>query len=385
MHPLVCSVKFSNFRYRIVRFVKSVSKQKTILVCPLDWGLGHATRMVPLIELLLKKNARVIIGADNRPLAFLKKRFAECEFVRMPGYQPTYPARGSMLMKMIRDFPTMLREARRSKILLDELVEEMKIDVVISDNRYELSTTKAYCIFITHQLNIQASGIANLLKPIALFIINQFIKKYDALWIPDLEHGLSLSGKLSHLSRYPLAETHFIGPMSRFGHHGKFALTDHIDLLILLSGPEPQRSILEQLLLQQAAATHLKVVMLQGKPESEKQETINNVTTIAHLEDKALAQMISSAAIIISRPGYSTIMDLIHFNKKAIFIPTPGQTEQQYLADRLMKQGFCIAQKQKDFNLQLALEGVKSTTPLSMTTDGQLLEIQLDRLLKRSS
>lgn len=361
-----------------------MSKQKTILVCPLDWGLGHATRMVPVIELLLKKKARVIIGADNRPLAFLRKRFPACEFVKIPGYQPTYPAKGSMVVKMIRDFPTMLSAARRSKILLDELVEEMKVDVVISDNRYELSTHKAYCVFITHQLNIQASGMANLLIPATRFIINRFIKKYDALWIPDLEHGTSLSGKLSHLPKYPLAETHFIGPMSRFDHQVKSDHTHTVDLLILLSGPEPQRSILEQLLYKQAAATPLKVVMLQGKPESDKQETIGNITTIAHLGDKALAQMIQSAGIVISRPGYSTIMDLIHFNKKAIFIPTPGQTEQQYLADRLMKQGFCIAQKQKNFNLQLALEGVKNTNPLSMTTDGQPLEIQLDRLLKRS-
>jgi len=332
-----------------------LAKNKTILICPLDWGLGHATRMVPVIDLFLKQNARVIVGADNRPLAYLQQRFPECEFIQFPGFEPFYPKSGSMAVAMLKAFPKMLAAAKSANRFLQELIFENKIDVVISDNRYELHSEQAYTVFITHQLNIKTPGITKPGKPLIKKIINDYIKKHNELWIPDFENRPNLSGDLSHIDKLPLKNHHFIGPLSRFSLINKPGPSKKIELLILLSGPEPQRSQLEEMLTKQVLATNYQTIILQGKPELTEEKTISNITIIPHLRDEMMAELITSAENIICRPGYSTIMDLAVLGKKAIFIPTPGQTEQEYLAARFKKEKLFYSETQKAFNLQPAL------------------------------
>lgn len=332
-----------------------LTKSKTILVCPLDWGLGHATRMVPIIDLLLKKGASVIIGADNRPLAYLRLRFPGCEFVKFPGYQPKYPETGSMALAMLKAFPEMRKEAKIANRLLQELIVERNIDVVISDNRYELSTPKAYSVFVTHQLSIKTPGVATLAKPVIQQTINTYIKKYDELWIPDVEGAPNLSGVLSHGNKMPVENYHFIGPLSRFSLFDQKRKTKKVDLLILLSGPEPQRTLLEEMLIKQALNTDYSTVVLQGKPECNGKKKIENVSILPHGDDAKMAELILGADHIICRPGYSTIMDLAILGKKAIFIPTPGQTEQEYLAAHFKMEGTFYCEKQSDFELDRAI------------------------------
>jgi uncharacterized protein (TIGR00661 family) len=358
-----------------------LKEKKTILACPLDWGLGHATRMVPVIELLEQKGARVIIAADNRPLEFLKQRFPGKEFVTFPGFVPEYPEKGSMAFAMARSLPKMLQEAKKSNTLLRQLIEEENIDVVISDNRYELYSTKVPCIFITHQLNIQTSGWQKLAEPAIKKTINAYIKKYDELWIPDLEGDKNLSGELSHIHKMPIENTHFIGTLSRFSNLKIKPTTGQIDLLILISGPEPQRSLLEEMLTKQALQTNLKTVILQGKPEATAVVEKENVKIIPHLPDAEMGGLIHSAKIIISRPGYSSLMDLSVFGTKAIFIPTPGQTEQEYLAGRLQKQGIAFTQKQNEFDLKTALHEAKKFSGLTQMKNNAILEKRIDLLL----
>jgi len=360
-----------------------LAKNKTILICPLDWGLGHATRMVPVIDLFLKQNVRVIIGADNRPLAYLQQRFPECEFIQFPGFEPFYPKSGSMAVAMLKAFPKMLAAAKSANRFLQELIFEKNIDVVISDNRYELHSEQAYTVFITHQLNIKTPGITKPGKPLIKKIINDYIKKYNELWIPDFENRPNLSGDLSHIDKLPLKNHHFIGPLSRFSLLKTPKLSKKTELLILLSGPEPQRTQLEEMLTKQVLATNYQTIILQGKPESTEEKTISNITIIPHLGDEKMAELILSADNIICRPGYSTIMDLAVLGKKAIFIPTPGQTEQEYLAARFKKEKIFYSETQKAFELKRTLGKQSDYKGLFNLPNRDCLHRQIEYLLKK--
>ena len=336
--------------------LRQMSQQKTVLVAPMNWGLGHATRLVPVIEALMEHKTKVILAADKRPYDFLRLRFPECDIVRLPGFEPVYPGNRSLAVQMLLSFPKMMKCARTARRALQKIIEDYRIDMVISDNRYELYSPKAYSVFITHQLNIQTRNRQKIFKPLITRFINRFIRKYDELWIPDYEDlQRNLSGALSHLSKYPLKNYHFTGPLSRFKLKD-IPETEHFDLLVILSGPEPQRTIFEKIILDQVSETDLKTVVLQGKPEKKGKQEHGNVTLIPHTGDREMAGFIQSAPLIISRPGYSTVMDMTVFGKKAIFIPTPGQTEQEYLARQLEQAGYAYFEEQKSFNLKRAVE-----------------------------
>ena len=172
--------------------------------------------MVPIIDLLLKKDVNVIIGADNRPKEYLQGRFPGCEFITLPGYSPKYPASGSMTLAMIKSYPEMKRAAKNAHQKLQSVIKTKNIDAVISDNRYEMYDEKIPSIFITHQLNIQTPGISKIVSPVVERMINNYISKYDELWIPDFDGTPNLSGDLSHIKKMPHDNAHFIGPLSRF-------------------------------------------------------------------------------------------------------------------------------------------------------------------------
>lgn len=355
--------------------------KKTILICPMDWGLGHATRIVPVIELLKKKNVNLILGADNRPLEFLKQRYPELEVIKFPGYAPRYPVKGAMVLKMISELPEMKKQAEKGHLFLENLIKEKNIDIVISDNRYELWSEKAKTIFITHQLNVQTPKYGKVAKPALRQMIYGYIKKHDELWIPDFEGEENLSGELSHINSFPLENHHFIGPLSRFQFIEPKRVDKSIDLLILLSGPEPQRTILEVKLKDQAFRTGLKTVILQGRPEDDNSIKIGNIEIFSHLPDDEFAGYVKAAITVVCRPGYSSLMDLVWLGKKAIFIPTPGQTEQEFLAGRLKQKKLYYYENQKEFDLQRAIDKAASYQGLTMNYDSTILEKRIDALI----
>lgn len=349
----------------------------------MDWGLGHATRMVPVIDLLMKNGAKVIIGADNRPLDYLRSRFPDCDSVCFPGFTPKYPENGKMAFAMIKSYPEMLRQAKSSKKMLEKLIQEKGIDIIISDNRYELSSKNAWSVFITHQLNIQTPGLAELFNPLIRAEINRYIRKYDELWIPDYEGNFKLSGHLTEVDEMPVQNHSFVGPLSRFPLVEPVMPKEHYDLMVILSGPEPQRTILERILHNQLIKTNLKAVVLQGQPEHMRKRTDQNMTYYSHLHDAELAGLIKDAGLIISRPGYTTIMDLAVFGKKAIFIPTPGQTEQEYLGKRYHEMGICYSAPQSNFNLDEALQKASNYKGFTDMEKNTSLKAVVEKLMTR--
>jgi len=356
--------------------------RKTILITPLNWGLGHATRMVPVIEYFLKRDTKVIIAADKGPFDFLKQRFPNTEIIRFPGFEPHYSQNSMMAFRMAVSFPLLWRQSRQSHQVLQEIIKKKHVDIIISDNRYESYSRYTYNIFITHQLDVQTKGLQKLFQPLIKRLIYHYIKKYDELWIPDFEKpDESLSGKLSHVKKFPVKKHHFIGLLSRFEPDESHPPSEKLDLLLILSGPEPQRTKLEKLVTEQALRSGLKTTILQSKPEENLTIQYDNIRIISHADDARMAALIQSATMIISRPGYSTIMDLCVFGKKAIFIPTPGQTEQEYLAGKMKSLGYCYATSQQKFRLEESLLASEKYTGLPQIVVQHQVELLIDHLL----
>jgi len=347
-----------------------LSKKKTVIICPLDWGLGHATRMVPVIEHFIAKNYRVIIAADNRPLAFLKLRFPNCDFEQLPGFQPEYPTHGFLMpFTMMVSYPKIIGAAKKSRKNLARIIEKYQADIVVSDNRYELSLPGVYNVFVSHQLHIQTVGWQKIFQFFIDFNIKKYLNHYHELWIPDEAGEHNLSGVLSHPVPKLKPKISYIGLLSRFSSQKPDVKTMENDIVIILSGPEPQRTLLEEKLKFQALKTDLKTLIVQGKPEENQDVRIKNVRQISHADDQTMTAMIIGAKLIVSRPGYSTLMDLAFLQKQAAFVPTPGQTEQEYLAKKLMreKQAYCQSQKKIDlleaYNARHEFDGLSAFKP----------------------
>ena len=325
--------------------------KKNVLICPLNWGLGHATRCVPIIRELLKSNHNPIIAADKAPLAFLQKEFPDLEFIKLPGFEPRYSRHNTQVFKLLKSIPNALINFKKEHKEIEKIVKEYKIDTIISDNRFGCWSKKAYSIYITHQLNIQVPKFFKWTSPIVNQIHKSYIKNYNELWIPDVEKEPSLSGILSHPTNIKI-KTKYIGFLSRFSE-----IKDEeksIDYLVILSGPEPQRTIFEDIILKQSKDTNETIIILRAKP-NDKTHLYNipcNVTIFNHVDDEKFTELVAKSKKIICRGGYSSLMDLIYLNRNAYLVPTPGQTEQEYLAEHLTKEGLFNYCKQKDFNLK---------------------------------
>jgi len=323
-----------------------MQNQKTILVAPLNWGLGHATRCIPIIHALQKSGFIPLLASDGSALELLKKEFPELECLEFPSYQITYAKNAKAFKwKLLFDSPKMLQAVKKEKKIVRELVAAGKIQGIISDNRLGVRNKKVPSVFITHQLNVLTGNTTWLSTKIHLDII----KKYDACWVPDIEGIGNLSGKLGHLVNVPSNVT-YIGPLSRIK---KKSLEKKYDILVLLSGPEPQRTYLEEKLMLELHNIDKKVLFILGKVE-EQQHCYNqdNFRVYNFMGSKALEKAINESEIIISRSGYTTIMDIAVLEKKVFFIPTPGQFEQEYLAKRLKGLGIAPSCKQEKFTVK---------------------------------
>jgi predicted glycosyltransferase len=350
-----------------------------VFLSPLDWGLGHAARCVPIISYLLDKKIEVIIGAEGSHLIFLKEHFPNIEYIDFPGYRISYSAKLPVGVKVLLQLPQMVSAIKKEHEFLKEIIQKNKIDAVISDNRYGLWNEKVPSVIITHQLNIQAPAGNKFLSKTAC----TYIKNFDECWIPDYEGKENLSGILSH----PIPKGingKYIGPLSRFGPHQpqtpKGALkrphltlsceervSKDYDLLAILSGPEPQRSKLEEIILKELNLLPLvKALIIQGLPGNEyKKSGSKNIQIFPHLNDTEFLEMVNNSALVLCRAGYSTLMDLNAIGwKKSIFIPTPGQTEQAYLGKLMQEKGLGIIFNQKGFSLKDALEKISQLKPL---------------------
>lgn len=341
---------------------------QTILIAPLNWGLGHATRCIPIIETLLEKGAKIVLAGDGRSLELLKYTYPYLPYFRLPAYAISYSRGNSQIIAMVRQFPKLLKAIKNEHRALTEIVDKNQIDIIISDNRYGIWHSEIPSIFVCHQLNIYVPNAFSFLSPwLYRFHLRQ-ISNFDQCWIPDIEGSPNLSYNLSH--RYPLPPNFkFIGPLSRFEKLSKIpsqfssSELNHAkpDIAIVLSGPEPQRTILEEIITKQAKKLQRNCWIIQGKTEVQEIFTQKNIWKISYMDTKDMFLLLSRANVIISRPGYSSLMDYAALGlKQMIFIPTPGQTEQEYLATQLLKQNIAYTAPQKHINIEEALKEVET-------------------------
>lgn len=362
-------------------------EKKVILVCPLDWGIGHASRCVPVVRGLLERGARVMIGAAGRPLHFLRQSFPDLDFIDFPGARIQYPSGASMARKMAIQAPALLAAIRREHRKLGHLINHHHIDAVISDNRFGLWTKKIPCFYITHQLRILTPPGLNFMEPWLIRLHGHFIRRYHQCWIPDYPGEFNLAGKLSHPDKLP-ENCRYIGPLSRFlpAMDKEMASPGGTapDILALLSGPEPQRTILERIVLEQLKdLPQVTAVILQGLPgEKELQPTTDRIRIFPHLPDHDLFPYLINSRLILCRSGYSTIMDLEAAGRLAVLIPTPGQTEQEYLARSLAEKSGCRLARQDSLNINELLKapGLHPTIRSGNQHEMHLLEPALNSL-----
>jgi len=330
----------------IATFVFMLEK-KTILVAPLHWGLGHATRCIPIIRALLAHNFNVLLASDGPALLLLQKEFPKLETIELPSYNIKYPKNGSHFKwKIFLKIPQIKKTIAAEKNIVKQLVTAGKIHGIISDNRFGIRNKAVPSVFITHQLNVLTGSTTAFTSRAH----QNIIQKFDACWVPDLQDSLlNLSGKLGHLQREKFPIT-YINVLSRMK---KKEIPITTDILVLLSGPEPQRTILEEILKDSLKNIKKSVLMVRGKVEKEqKWEDFKNIKTVNFMASEELENAINASEIVISRSGYTTIMDLTVLEKKAFFIPTPGQYEQEYLAKRLKNLGVVPSCQQEKFNLK---------------------------------
>jgi UDP:flavonoid glycosyltransferase YjiC (YdhE family) len=306
--------------------------QKTIrvLVVPLDWGLGHATRCIPIIKRLKEYGVEVIIAGEGKSLEILVNLLPGTVFFPLKGYRVNYASRHLFFLPhLLSQFFKINAAIKHEHRWLDHFITEHQIDAVISDNRFGLWTNKKPSVFITHQLHIQTGN--TILNRVAEKINYSFIKKFSECWIMDDEKN-RLAGLLSDPRNGLSFPANFLGLSSRFSYR-HVARKEMV--LFLLSGPEPSRTRFEEKILKEIPKIPCPVFLVRGLPAEKNKLSQNflNLTVYNHADPDMLSELIASAGIIVCRPGYSTLMDLCALRRHAVVVPTPGQKEQEYLAE----------------------------------------------------
>jgi UDP:flavonoid glycosyltransferase YjiC (YdhE family) len=325
-----------------------------ILVAPLDWGLGHGTRCIPLIRNLLARGCEVFMAGEGSVGTLLQQEFPNLPLLPLEGYRITYSrSKWSLPLTITAQIPRIISAIEAEHDWLIDTVEKHRINAAISDNRYGLHHPVVPTIFLTHQLLIKTP--LGSLGDTALQALNyEYINQFTECWVPDSEGIINLSGDLGHPENKPNIPVRYLGSLSRFTASADTSANG--PLLVILSGPEPGRTAFEELMVEQLSQKKVEAVLVRGLPSGgESLEVPGNITVHNHLPATDLEKEIKQASLVISRSGYSTVMDLATLKKKSVLVPTPGQSEQEYLARYLMHSNFALCIEQEKFKVGSAL------------------------------
>jgi predicted glycosyltransferase len=337
-----------------------------ILVAPLDWGLGHAARCVPVIRALQELDAVPVIGADKAPLALLRDAFPRVDHVVLPGLDVRYGNGNSQAWALARQLPAMLRQAGREEHMLRRLLPHLGLIATISDQRFGIRAPGVPSVLITHQLH----PFSPFGQSLARRINRGYISRFTHCWIPDHAQPPGLAGALSHGDGLP-GNARYIGPLSRFTSAKAPSGGPSWRIVAVISGPEPQRSLLEQAVVNQLQAIEGKHLVVTGKPGTPITDQ-DNIRTCGHLPTDALHHALMNAQLVVGRTGYSTLMDLEAIGRGALLVPTPGQPEQEYLGRLHRERGLHIIQAQQRLDLRAALVAPPGHRPPSSGSDALL-------------
>lgn len=316
------------------------------MVAPLNWGFGHATRCIPIIDALLDDGFEPVLASDGDALSMLKKEYPNLLQLELPSYNISYSKKNKGLKwKLLKDSPNILKAIKQEKVEVDKIIVKHNISGLISDNRYGINSEDIPSVFVTHQLRVLSGSTTWLSSKVQ----QRYLNAFDECWVPDFHGRSNLSGKMGHL-KHDKPNIKYIGPISRLQ---KSEVKNTYDLAVILSGPEPQRSILEDILSMQLKNYKGKVLLVRGVLEDQQKKVTSKQSTVVNfMLHEELEKAINGSDIILARSGYTTIMDLAKLGKKAFFIPTPGQFEQEYLAKNLKKRMIAPFSKQNEFEIK---------------------------------
>lgn len=344
-----------------------------ILVAPLDWGLGHASRCVPIIRRLVELGAQPVIGADKGPLELLRREFPDLEHVVLPGVEIRYGRGPSQLWSMARQFPAMVRSVHAERALFERLRPELRLNAVISDQRFGIRSPDLHSVLITHQVFPYTPFAQRALRRVNRLHISRF----NRCWVMDEPEAPGLAGELSHGRPWP-GNARYIGTVSRLRREGP--AEGPYDTVAVISGPEPQRMLLEHRLISQLSSLPGRHLLVLGLPGLDRQEQVGTLAIRAHLDGAALGAALRGARLIISRSGYTTLMDLAALGRSALVVPTPGQLEQEYLGELHRRTGRFVVQVQEALDVRRALREALPPRAEPVSAHAPLLESALEEL-----
>lgn len=353
---------------------------KTVLVAVLNWGLGHATRSIPIIRELQNQQACVVLAGNGPSLSLLKQEFPSIRSYELPDYGIHYPENGSVFFDLMKQIPRLLNIIKEEFKVLMDVVQKENVHAIISDNRYGCYSVNIPSVIICHQLNLQLPRAWQWLAPYVNAQHKKYLLRFNQIWVPDMpDVSLSFTGQLS---KSDLRDVKRIGILSRFGSSSN-AYSTKFDLVAVVSGPEPQRTIFERLIRNQLKGFNGNALLVKGLPEHKEFSFVDNITEVNHLEANELNQILRDANVVVARAGYSTVMDLAALGKKAILIPTPGQTEQEYLARFLSERAWVVACEQDKFDLSKSLMALNAMNPIPHVRPNAFLPQAITDLLCR--
>lgn len=343
--------------------------------------------MVPVAKKLQEAGNNVFVGAGEKHLALFRSELSNIKLLDFPGFRPSYSKALPQYLAMLLRTPLLLYHIIREHHRVKRIIDDYEIDVIISDNRFGLWNRKVISVYVTHILRIPLPLLFRPLERAGVLLHAAVIKQYDHCFIPDLPGETNLSGRLSHNLKIPL-NARYIGILSRFidTEESPEPVPSFQYDSIILSGPEPQRSILKSKVEKALGQTGTSAIFLEGKPE-EKSNVRRQGKFIyyPHVRTAMMKKIMKNSRRIISRSGYTTIMDLVATGCTGLLIPTPGQTEQEYLADYLSEKGLFSTEKQNDLQLNYFPSGTKHMTVKILEESRILLDEALSELLKEEN
>ena len=357
------------------------------LVAPLDWGLGHATRCAPVVREFLEKGCDVELAVTRGNAAILREMFPDVRQRLAPSYNIVYPKHGyNMAFWLLKNSAHLRAVMRAEHHYAEEMVERHGYDILVSDNRFAFRSRKAKSVYMTHQCRIAFPKMFRMFEAFGAAWHASVMSRFDEVWVPDVPEFPGYAGSLSHVERCP-RPLKFVGPLSRFAMLPLTQSTEKdLGIVAVVSGVEPARSRFASRLSSVLPQIPGKHVVILGKPASSlKTWTAGNVTFYNHLPTQEFADVISRAGWVISRGGYSTVMDMAVLGAKCIFVPTPGQYEQVVLAADLSAAGFAVSIEEGSLSVDSLSKALQRTDVVELPRQSQntLLSDAVTQILRR--
>lgn len=405
-----------------------------VLVAPLDWGLGHATRCVPVVREFLRAGAEVELAVVKANANFFREVFPELRQRLAPSYNIVYPKHGyNMALWLLKNSVHLNAVMRYEHHFAEEMVERHGYDVLFSDNRFAFYSKKALSVYMTHQRRIAFPRAFAAFERIGVMWHANIMRKFDEVWVPDLEIYPGYAGSLSHSGATPGDKPmRFVGTLSRFSEMGNdgnalgnapapvdlerevdlmsvsefmahsanvewdaapekrtsgnhsFEMRANYKVVAVVSGVEPARTQFEQQLRDALAQIPGRHMMILGKPSAEQKTwTEGNIEFHTHLATNDFADAVKRADFVVSRGGYSTVMDMAELGAKCIFVPTPGQFEQIVLAHDLSKAGYAVEIPADELSAETLASAFEKSVKMPKVEKQNLLHDAVENVVRR--